>query len=213
MENPPLPGTVAEPEQELSQLQTPSDAPADASRTLASKEQQATTHQERASQLRPEDLVPKQHVERYDTLDSLRSSFGHRTNTGWSVAMSTTTDYTEPDLTTLHDEEEVEDEGTPALRGSPFPCPSDGLPSLPPTRAPTFAPDDHDSVRRDDGANLPREPSSPRHPIILPIRGLSPGPARRRDATEQGQDAGRSEERRVGKECRLLCRSRWSPYH
>ena len=24
---------------------------------------------------------------------------------------------------------------------------------------------------------------------------------------------GRSEERRVGKECRLLCRSRWSPYH
>ena len=27
-------------------------------------------------------------------------------------------------------------------------------------------------------------------------------------------DAGmRSEERRVGKECALLCRSRWSPYH
>ena len=24
---------------------------------------------------------------------------------------------------------------------------------------------------------------------------------------------GRSEERRVGKECRALCRSRWSPYH
>ena len=24
---------------------------------------------------------------------------------------------------------------------------------------------------------------------------------------------GRSEERRVGKECPLLCRSRWSPYH
>jgi D-alanine transaminase len=24
---------------------------------------------------------------------------------------------------------------------------------------------------------------------------------------------GRSEERRVGKECRRLCRSRWSPYH
>ena len=24
---------------------------------------------------------------------------------------------------------------------------------------------------------------------------------------------GRSEERRVGKECRPLCRSRWSPYH
>ena len=25
--------------------------------------------------------------------------------------------------------------------------------------------------------------------------------------------AGRSEERRVGKECERLCRSRWSPYH
>jgi hypothetical protein len=25
--------------------------------------------------------------------------------------------------------------------------------------------------------------------------------------------AARSEERRVGKECRRLCRSRWSPYH
>jgi hypothetical protein len=25
--------------------------------------------------------------------------------------------------------------------------------------------------------------------------------------------AARSEERRVGKECRKLCRSRWSPYH
>ena len=24
---------------------------------------------------------------------------------------------------------------------------------------------------------------------------------------------GRSEERRVGKECRIGCRSRWSPYH
>ena len=24
---------------------------------------------------------------------------------------------------------------------------------------------------------------------------------------------GRSEERRVGKECRIRCRSRWSPYH
>ena len=27
------------------------------------------------------------------------------------------------------------------------------------------------------------------------------------------QDNIRSEERRVGKECGLLCRSRWSPYH
>ena len=28
-----------------------------------------------------------------------------------------------------------------------------------------------------------------------------------------GQRIVRSEERRVGKECSLLCRSRWSPYH
>ena len=28
-----------------------------------------------------------------------------------------------------------------------------------------------------------------------------------------GEEAVRSEERRVGKECALLCRSRWSPYH
>ena len=30
---------------------------------------------------------------------------------------------------------------------------------------------------------------------------------------EQRRDRDRSEERRVGKECGLLCRSRWSPYH
>jgi hypothetical protein len=39
-------------------------------------------------------------------------------------------------------------------------------------------------------------------------------------AKKEGRTAGRivsiinrSEERRVGKECRRLCRSRWSPYH
>ena len=31
--------------------------------------------------------------------------------------------------------------------------------------------------------------------------------------TETPDKAHRSEERRVGKECRALCRSRWSPYH
>src|SRR3546814_13346138 len=30
---------------------------------------------------------------------------------------------------------------------------------------------------------------------------------------EQLKEAGRSEERRVGKECVSTCRSRWSPYH
>ena len=33
------------------------------------------------------------------------------------------------------------------------------------------------------------------------------------DASGQSTSAVRSEERRVGKECRRLCRSRWSPYH
>jgi RNA polymerase primary sigma factor len=34
------------------------------------------------------------------------------------------------------------------------------------------------------------------------------------EAGEEGDDnRDRSEERRVGKECRRLCRSRWSPYH
>ena len=32
-------------------------------------------------------------------------------------------------------------------------------------------------------------------------------------AISLGLFTNRSEERRVGKECRLLCRSRWSPYH
>ena len=30
---------------------------------------------------------------------------------------------------------------------------------------------------------------------------------------DEWTEAGRSEERRVGKECRIGCRSRWSPYH
>ena len=32
-------------------------------------------------------------------------------------------------------------------------------------------------------------------------------------AEEVGIVADRSEERRVGKECASMCRSRWSPYH
>ena len=37
-----------------------------------------------------------------------------------------------------------------------------------------------------------------------PVHLLRPGP---------GPEGVRSEERRVGKECLRLCRSRWSPYH
>ena len=31
--------------------------------------------------------------------------------------------------------------------------------------------------------------------------------------TDATRSAARSEERRVGKECHVVCRSRWSPYH
>ena len=34
-----------------------------------------------------------------------------------------------------------------------------------------------------------------------------------KDTLEDGSGDLRSEERRVGKECRIGCRSRWSPYH
>src|SRR3546814_8174413 len=37
------------------------------------------------------------------------------------------------------------------------------------------------------------------------VHGFAPGP--------ETVGAGRSEERRVGKECVSTCRSRWSPYH
>ena len=33
------------------------------------------------------------------------------------------------------------------------------------------------------------------------------------ESTLEALERLRSEERRVGKECSLLCRSRWSPYH
>ena len=36
---------------------------------------------------------------------------------------------------------------------------------------------------------------------------------RRSDLMKIHQELGRSEERRVGKECANSCRSRWSPYH
>ena len=38
-------------------------------------------------------------------------------------------------------------------------------------------------------------------------------PSREINGVLWGIDIGRSEERRVGKECSKQCRSRWSPYH
>jgi hypothetical protein len=43
--------------------------------------------------------------------------------------------------------------------------------------------------------------------------GFNPMHDYRRMAAGEGYSSLRSEERRVGKECRRLCRSRWSPYH
>jgi cytochrome c len=39
------------------------------------------------------------------------------------------------------------------------------------------------------------------------------GPTWKEIAAKHKGGKARSEERRVGKECRRLCRSRWSPYH
>src|SRR3546814_19432852 len=44
-------------------------------------------------------------------------------------------------------------------------------------------------------------------------QGLYRCRTRRRDRPRRGDRLGRSEERRVGKECVSTCRSRWSPYH
>ena len=54
------------------------------------------------------------------------------------------------------------------------------------------------------------------HSGAVPAQG-DPGPAGsgalRRSGRRSAQAHRRSEERRVGKECLRLCRSRWSPYH
>ena len=56
----------------------------------------------------------------------------------------------------------------------------------------------------------PREPIDDPDSLEIPAGRLDPG-----DATPlmSAQRELRSEERRVGKECTVLCRSRWSPYH
>ena len=54
------------------------------------------------------------------------------------------------------------------------------------------------------------------HPCLVPdLRGksLSFSPWRMILALGHSYMAFRSEERRVGKECASMCRSRWSPYH
>ena len=50
---------------------------------------------------------------------------------------------------------------------------------------------------------------------VAPLRRAEDSWQQRRGEFERWMRAGdaRSEERRVGKECLRLCRSRWSPYH
>ena len=47
--------------------------------------------------------------------------------------------------------------------------------------------------------------AAPGAPQVVYVQASPPVPA--------PSTGGRSEERRVGKECPSLCRSRWSPYH
>ena len=51
--------------------------------------------------------------------------------------------------------------------------------------------------------------------LAMVFSATLPRPPRNRQSWDQrpGQVSPRSEERRVGKECLRLCRSRWSPYH
>src|SRR3546814_11827432 len=48
---------------------------------------------------------------------------------------------------------------------------------------------------------------------LLVAAGKSSAASRRAPLTTRQWVVGRSEERRVGKECVSTCRSRWSPYH
>src|SRR3546814_17408469 len=88
-----------------------------------------------------------------------------------------------------------------------------------------------DLERERDGAEpeLEKPVAAPRLQVVVALRGgagdqldlplveaeaLIGGPRLWLDRPVVGQeDALRSEERRVGKECVSTCRSRWSPYH
>src|SRR3546814_13530895 len=50
-------------------------------------------------------------------------------------------------------------------------------------------------------------------PLAQTGSGELPPPVRAAYASRDARPAGRSEERRVGKECVSTCRSRWSQYH
>src|SRR3546814_10522386 len=72
---------------------------------------------------------------------------------------------------------------------------------------------------RDHRASRDRDEAFIRYAMCCGQRVLRVRPASREDqerpahAASRRAAAGRSEERRVGKECVSTCRSRWSPYH
>jgi pyridoxine 5-phosphate synthase len=88
----------------------------------------------------------------------------------------------------------------------------------------TFVPDSVGQFTSDHGWRFPEDAERLR-PLIAEAQALGvrvslfmdPEPAQMAGAAATGAERvelyTRSEERRVGKECRRLCRSRWSPYH
>src|SRR3546814_7257462 len=83
--------------------------------------------------------------------------------------------------------------------------------------------EDHDQHEQDTEGQVPafadERMEQHHHEVLQPLRQeLEDLPEHlivegRKDVLEILDDAGRSEERRVGKECVSTCRSRWSPYH
>ena len=59
----------------------------------------------------------------------------------------------------------------------------------------------------------PAQPQQPASPAPTPQPAQSAQSVSPQEHLSQAKAAVRSEERRVGKECCALCRSRWSPYH
>ena len=71
----------------------------------------------------------------------------------------------------------------------------------------------------DQTATPPADTGADARPVAFRGAGFAPGAGRYSGwialvlVIGLWQLAGRSEERRVGKECHVVCRSRWSPYH
>ena len=77
--------------------------------------------------------------------------------------------------------------------------------------------DESEEERFDDmsspGLELPPCELSRLEDLAEMVASSLPSPLRREKLALAVENEGRSEERRVGKECLRLCRSRWAPYH